>query len=116
MRFSGAIIALAAMGSVASAAEIAIPVAEGTIVEEIEASYDCGDRTIDVTYINAGTVSLAVLDMDGESVVAANVISGSGARYAGGRYIWWNKGDEASLYDLMDGTDNTPAATCTDAS
>ena len=34
-------------------------------------------------------------------IVAANVISGSGARYQGGVHVWWSKGDEADLYDLM---------------
>ncbi len=116
MRFSAAIIASAAMIGMASAAGITIPVADGTSVEEISARYDCGDRTIDVVYINAGSVSLAVLELDDGKVVAANVISGSGARYAGDRYIWWNKGNEATLYDLMDGGEDTPAASCTEAS
>jgi membrane-bound inhibitor of C-type lysozyme len=45
-----------------------------------------------VEYINAGTVSLAVLPLNGKPLVFANVMSGSGARYAANRYIWWDAG------------------------
>ena len=93
------------------AAEIVIPVAEGVTVEANEVLYDCGDRKLTVTYINAGSVSLAVTEIDGETLVASNVVSGSGARYAGGKYVWWSKGDEAQLYDLMQDED-TPVASC----
>lgn len=95
------------------AVAITIPVAAGTSVESVAAGYDCGDRSVAATYINAGQVSLAVLDIDGETVVAANVISASGVRYAAGRYVWWTKGEEADLYDLMDGGEDIPAAHCT---
>lgn len=99
----------------AMAGELSIPIAGNAEPERIEASYGCGERRIDVTYINAGSVSLAVFEIDGESVVASNVISGSGARYAGGRYIWWSKGDTADLYDLMEDGEDTPVASCTAA-
>jgi membrane-bound inhibitor of C-type lysozyme len=33
---------------------------------------------------------LAVLPIHGASLIFANVISGSGARYAAGEYIWWD--------------------------
>lgn len=93
------------------AAEIVIPLPEATSVETNEFRYDCGDRTLAVTYINAGPVSLAVTQIDDQMLVASNVISGSGARYAGSHYIWWSKGDTADLYDLMQGEDE-PVATC----
>ena len=115
MHVLAAIIASAAMIGTASAAEISIPVANGTAVEELSARYECDDRVIDVVYINAGSASLAVIELGDSKVVAAGVISGSGARYAGDRYIWWNKGSQATLYDLMAGGEDTPAATCTEA-
>ena len=108
-----AVVTTLASAAAALAGEITIPLADGTDVEKIETVYDCGDRTVAVTYINAGAISLAVLDMDGEPVVAANVISASGARYAGAHYVWWSKGDEASLYDLMQGGEDAPTASCT---
>jgi membrane-bound inhibitor of C-type lysozyme len=64
-------------------------------------SYDCDGLSVRVEYINAGDSSLAVLEFDEEFVVASNVLSGSGARYAGKQYIWWVKGEEAQFENLM---------------
>ena len=94
------------------AISISIPVTGETGVNSTSAAYDCAGRAVTATYVNAGEVSLAVLDIDGETVVASNVLAASGARYAGGRYVWWTKGDEADLYDLMDGGDDKPVAHC----
>ena len=62
-------------------------------------------------YVNAANVSLAVLRIGEETVVASNVTAGSGARYAGGIYEWWSRGDEATLRDVVkDG--NGPGVAC----
>ena len=45
-----------------------------------------------VEYINGGGNSLAVVPIHGNSLIFANVTSGSGARYAAGQYIWWEAG------------------------
>ncbi len=45
-----------------------------------------------VEYINGGGNSLAVVPVSGKSLVFANVLSGSGARYAAQQYIWWEAG------------------------
>lgn len=92
----------------ACAPGVTISVPEATEVERISMVYQCGDRTVPVEYINAGPVSLAVLTLDGRTVVASNVIAASGARYAGAQYVWWSKGDEASLDDLMRDGDPPP--------
>ena len=42
-----------------------------------------------VEYINGGGNSLAVLPISGKPLIFANVLSGSGARYAAQQYIWW---------------------------
>uniref|UniRef100_Q01X78 Periplasmic protein-like protein n=1 Tax=Solibacter usitatus (strain Ellin6076) TaxID=234267 RepID=Q01X78_SOLUE len=47
------------------------------------------DGPFQVEYINAGGNSLAVLPISGKPVIFANVLSGSGARYAAQQYIWW---------------------------
>jgi membrane-bound inhibitor of C-type lysozyme len=113
-----ALAAFAAMLAVApaAAAEIAIslsiPVTGDTEVSSTSSIYECGDEEISATYINAGDVSLAVLEIDGRTVVASNVIAASGAKYAGAQYIWWTKGDEANLYDLTEGGEDAPASTC----
>ncbi|MEO6829242.1 MAG: MliC family protein [Acidobacteriaceae bacterium] len=43
-----------------------------------------------VEYINGAGNSLAVVPIHGASLIFANVVSGSGARYAAGEYIWWD--------------------------
>jgi membrane-bound inhibitor of C-type lysozyme len=43
-----------------------------------------------VEYINGAGNSLAILPVNGKSLIFANVVSGSGARYAAGQYIWWD--------------------------
>lgn len=122
MRFpvmaAAAVATLVAMAP-AKAAEVAItlsiPVTGSTTVNSNVMAYSCtDDRAVTATYINAGEVSLAVLDLAGTTVVTSNVIAASGARYAGGRYVWWSRGEEADLFDLMgEGGDNEPVAHCT---
>ncbi len=43
-----------------------------------------------VEYLNGAGNSLAVVPVNGKSLIFANVASGSGARYAAGPYIWWD--------------------------
>ncbi len=95
-------------------ATISIPVPGADAVQSQSRSYACEDgRTVEVEYINAGPVSLAVLTMQDEFVVAANVIAASGARYAGGPYVWWSRGaDEALFEDIRQGEDSSPLS-CT---
>jgi membrane-bound inhibitor of C-type lysozyme len=51
-----------------------------------------------VEYINCAGNSLAVFPIHGTSLIFANVMSGSGARYAAGQYIWWEAGGSVTLY------------------
>jgi membrane-bound inhibitor of C-type lysozyme len=73
----------------------------GVTVTRIHASFECGAEGVamglpagpfTVQYLNAGENHLAVLPVHGQALIFANVISGSGARYAAGRYIWWDAG------------------------
>ncbi|TYC53113.1 META domain-containing protein [Rhodobacterales bacterium] len=90
--------------------KVALP--EGETVERESVVYRCGKFIVDAEYVNAGTISLAVLRMRGETVVASQVMSGSGVRYAGDQYIWWTQGmTEATLQDLRQGQD-APPMTC----
>jgi membrane-bound inhibitor of C-type lysozyme len=43
-----------------------------------------------VEYLNGAGNSLAVVPVGGKALIFANVVSGSGARYAAGEYIWWD--------------------------
>ncbi|MEP9371668.1 MliC family protein [Mesorhizobium sp. KR1-2] len=64
-------------------------------------TYKCGkDAPLSVSYVNADPNFLAIVPIDGKSIVFASAISGSGARYTSGKYEWWTKGDEAFLRDL----------------
>lgn len=86
----------------------------GVAVEEMNVSYACGADSLAVRYVNAAGTSLAVFDVDGERIVASIGPSGSGARYVGGRYVWWTKGREATLYDATKDEDSPPLLTCTE--
>lgn len=75
-------------------------------------SYTCEgwDETLTVDYINAHPVFLAIVPIEGENPVFANIVSASGARYASGRHIWWTQGNDAFLYDETAGEDAEPVA------
>lgn len=92
-------------------AAITINVPDALHVDRRRLSYNCEGTNVDVEYFNAGSTSLATLSLRGEFVVAANVVSASGARYAGKRLIWWTKGNNAHIYGLLD--DNDEPVSCT---
>lgn len=79
-------------------------------IDRMAVRYDCAGKAVDADYVNAGAVSLVTLTMGQEVVVAANVLSASGAKYMGGQYTWWTKGDSATLYDAMAGEDDKGVA------
>ena len=105
--------------SSAVAAALAIPIgaacaADGvtfpglTVASSSDAQYTCkGGRKITVSYVNASNGdSFAYLPVDGTQHVFVGVMSGSGARYASGRYVWWNKGNTGML--ILDGDESAP--------
>lgn len=75
-------------------------------------TYRCdGAREIGVAYMNTDNrQSFAVIRLDGRHIVLINVISGSGARYAADKYVWWSKGNTGNLYDLTQGENAAPIA------
>lgn len=80
--------------------------------------YECEgeDEHRIVEYLNASPNFLAITEIDGKSLIFANVISASGARYAAGQYVWSTKGSEASLFDETAGADAAPITTCLEVS
>ena len=68
-------------------------------------------RPFPVVYLNGAGNSLAVLPIEGRSLIFASVISGSGARYASGRYIWWDAGSRG-VHLYADATEGNPEVTC----
>jgi heat shock protein HslJ len=90
---------------------IRLPGPEQSVARET-INYQCDDELrIVVEYINVGDNSLAVIRRGEETFIASNVIAASGAKYAGGHFEWWTKGDEATLYDLTKG-ENAPGVIC----
>lgn len=88
---------------------IPLPVTEESSLIPVE--YECEtNEKIRVTYVNAGENRLAVIPVDGTDMVFANVIAASGARYVAQQFEWWNKGDEATLTNLMDDSSQTCSA------
>ena len=82
-------------------AEIVIPLPAGVTVEHRTSRFQCDAAAValglpavpfNVDYINASPNALAVLPLNGKPLIFSNVISGSGARYAANRYIWWDAG------------------------
>jgi membrane-bound inhibitor of C-type lysozyme len=108
--FAATLFFMLAAASAAGAATITIDVPDAGEAEAVRQAYDCAGSEVEAVYYNAGPVSLAVLTIKGETVVASNVIAASGARYADAQYIWWTRGDAADLYDLMQGEDAPPVS------
>lgn len=103
---------LASIDSAAAiGAEVTLRIPGAGAAERQAVRYDCGGEAVEAEYINAGPVSLVTFSIGGTYIVASGVISGSGARYAGGRYIWWTEGEEAMLFDVTKGVDD-PGVVC----
>jgi membrane-bound inhibitor of C-type lysozyme len=80
------------------------------------ATYQCSrGGSVPVTYVQDTEGGLAVLMLEGRQIVLLAEPAASGARYGwpsdGASYVWWTKGDEASLY-WKEGATETPLETC----
>ncbi len=88
---------------------------DGTF-ERIAVTYNCGAQgPLKVTYINADPNFLAVVPVasNRQNLVFSSVMAASGVRYAAGIWIWWTKGNSASLYDTTQGDNASPVTECT---
>ena len=104
---------LASMKSpITGGVEVTLRIPDAGTVDRQTVRYDCGGEAVEAEYINAGPVSLVTFTIGGTYIVASGVISGSGARYAGGRYIWWSEGDKTTLFDVTKG-ESDPGVACT---
>jgi membrane-bound inhibitor of C-type lysozyme len=93
----------------------AIQLRSETKIARVQANYDCGTAgSLKVTYVNADPNFLAIVPVPKQlqPLVFASVLSGSGTRYASGKYVWWTKGNSASLYDTTTGDNAPPITTC----
>ena len=48
---------------------------------------------------------MPIVKLGDDTVLMVNVLSASGARYAGQQYVWWTKGNSADFYDRTEGED-----------
>lgn len=77
--------------------------------------YDCsGHDPITVQYLDAAPNFLALLPIDGQSVVFAKTDTASGAKYEAGKYVWWSKNSQATLSDITEGLDAAPVLSCSE--
>lgn len=83
-------------------------------IERHQIQYDCEGQKAPITveYLNAAPNFLAIVPIDSQQIIFANVIAASGVRYAAGTHIWWTKGAEASLYDATAKPDAPPVLNC----
>ena len=75
-----------------------------TLSNQQTVNYSCEDGAqLPVTYINTQDgQGFAVLPVDGKNRLFVTLLSGSGARYCSGPYVWWSKGAEATLWNEQD--------------
>jgi membrane-bound inhibitor of C-type lysozyme len=105
--------ALECSAALAGATDLTIHLSGSQPLSRKTVQYQCDAKTgaiglpataFPVEYINGAGNSLAVVPIHGTSLIFANVMSGSGARYAAGQYIWWEAGGSVTLYsDSMAG-------------
>ncbi|MGD9740776.1 MAG: MliC family protein [Bauldia sp.] len=120
MQFAKPLIAACGIALAASTAS-AQPAGQGIFIPtdeaptNITAHYTCPFGAVTVDYMTAGAFSVALVHLPDETVLMAQVISADGGRYAGGPYIWWDHGNEATYFDTPDPADNDAGVTCTAA-
>lgn len=87
-----------AAAAAAAQATLSIPLKSGAADSVHSQTYTCGDgEPFSVQYVNAGANALAIFPIDGKDRIFVNAVSASGARYVSGVYVWWTKGDTATL-------------------
>lgn len=109
--------ALTLMALPANAAGIGLTLLLDTPGEWQHVSYLCEGREerLSVAYVNAAPNFLALVPIEGQTLVFASTVSGSGVRYVADRYEWRTKGAEASLYDVLDDPEAPALLTCLEA-
>lgn len=65
-------------------------------------AYQCGQDQISTTFLTKQHNNVALISVNGEApILLANVISADGAKYQGGIYQLWTKGDKATFTNLL---------------
>jgi membrane-bound inhibitor of C-type lysozyme len=91
-------IAILSTSAFATATDLTIHLNSSEAISRSTMRYQCDAQgakmglpvtAFSVEYLNGAGNSLAILPLNGTSLIFANILSGSGARYAAGQYIWW---------------------------
>ena len=99
--------AVIAWSALAGASDLTIHLSGSQPLSRNTAKYQCDAQgakmglpagVFSVEYINGAGNSLAIVPVGGNSLIFANVVSGSGARYAAGQYIWWDAGGRGTTF------------------
>ena len=69
---------------------------------------------VTMQYINAAPNFLAVLPLDGQTLVFVSVLAASGTKYVSGPYELFSKGPQINLQDTTEGLDAAPVLQCTE--
>jgi membrane-bound inhibitor of C-type lysozyme len=103
------LLGLAVLGSstLASATDLTLHLQGTQPVTQKTVQYQCDSKgtpmglpagTFSVDYVNGAGNSLVIVPINGSSMIFANVMSGSGARYAAAQYIWWDAQGAVTFY------------------
>jgi membrane-bound inhibitor of C-type lysozyme len=103
------LLGLAVVGSstLASATDLTLHLKGTQPVTQKTVQYQCDAQgtvmglptgTFSVDYVNGAGNSLVIVPINGNSMIFANVMSGSGARYAAAQYIWWDAQGAVTFY------------------
>jgi membrane-bound inhibitor of C-type lysozyme len=94
-------------GGLAGASDLTIHLNGSQPISRNTVKYECDAQGVkmglpvgvfSVEYINGAGNSLAVVPVGGNSLIFANVVSGSGARYAAGEFIWWDAAGRGTTF------------------
>jgi membrane-bound inhibitor of C-type lysozyme len=102
-----------------AAVESSVTLSLGGNADKKVVTYDCeAHAPLVVTYINAAPNFIAVVPITNDEnsltddMVFVSVLTGSGAKYEAGPFVWWNKGTDATLHDAREGLDAAPLLSC----
>ena len=91
---------------------LGLPLGGNTEIKTVQ--YTCQNHDpVTMQYINAEPNFLAVLPLDGKSLVFVSVLAASGTKYASGQYVLFSKGPAITLQDTTEGLDAAPVLQCT---
>ncbi len=99
-----------------------LPVPAFAETQMLTTRYTCArDVEVPATYVNAEDLQVAVITVEGRQISLYSEEAASGARYGwpsdGSNYVWWTKGEEATLYwkDGATGTESVVLDGCVQA-